>query len=313
MRLCSSLKFLATLSMLVGVGCDAGPGDGGPVRHAVVSDSSSGTLADMKGSAGSGGSGGGIPACVAPIDYHGGPVIQGTFNVYYIWYGNWSSNTAIDILTELASNIGGSPYYNINSTYKDSTGKAVANSVKYQSSIVDQYSHGATITDADVQSIVASAIAGKKLPNDANGAYFVLASQDVKESSGYCVDYCGFHNNATVAGVDVKYSFVGNPAQCPNVCMTMNTAVSPNGNVGADGMASVIAHELNGMATDPDKNAWYFDSDHFENADQCAWQFGSTVTQPNGSQANVTLGTRNFLLQENWVNNACGECAISYP
>jgi len=51
------------------------------------------------------------------INYHGGPVILGTTNVYYIWYGNWSGNTASTILTNLAQTIGGSPYFNINTTY----------------------------------------------------------------------------------------------------------------------------------------------------------------------------------------------------
>src|ERR1051326_6102965 len=51
------------------------------------------------------------------IKYHGGPVILVTTNVYYIWYGNWSGNTATTILTDLASSIGGSPYFNINVTY----------------------------------------------------------------------------------------------------------------------------------------------------------------------------------------------------
>ena len=30
------------------------------------------------------------------INYHGGPVMTGVPNVYYIWYGNWSGNTAVD-------------------------------------------------------------------------------------------------------------------------------------------------------------------------------------------------------------------------
>ena len=54
------------------------------------------------------------------ISYHGGPLMLGTPNVYYIWYGNWSTASGADataILTDLASNIGGSPYYNINTTY----------------------------------------------------------------------------------------------------------------------------------------------------------------------------------------------------
>src|ERR1700710_2309368 len=40
--------------------------------------------------------------------YHGGPVMPGTPSIHYIWYGNWSGNTATSILTDLASNIGGS-------------------------------------------------------------------------------------------------------------------------------------------------------------------------------------------------------------
>jgi len=27
------------------------------------------------------------------INYHGGPVMLGTVNVYYIWYGDWSGNS----------------------------------------------------------------------------------------------------------------------------------------------------------------------------------------------------------------------------
>ena len=51
------------------------------------------------------------------INYHGGPVMLGSTNVYYIWYGNWSGNSATSILTDLATNIGGSRYFNINTTY----------------------------------------------------------------------------------------------------------------------------------------------------------------------------------------------------
>ena len=51
------------------------------------------------------------------ISYHGGLLLLGTVNVYYIWYGNWTNNTATTILTDLASNIGGSPYFKINMTF----------------------------------------------------------------------------------------------------------------------------------------------------------------------------------------------------
>ena len=32
------------------------------------------------------------------IFYHGGPVMLGTVNAYYIWYGNWAGNSAQTIL-----------------------------------------------------------------------------------------------------------------------------------------------------------------------------------------------------------------------
>ena len=55
------------------------------------------------------GNGGGKPnrPGSSGISYHGGPVILGTTNVYYIWYGNWGTNTAKAILTDLANGIGG--------------------------------------------------------------------------------------------------------------------------------------------------------------------------------------------------------------
>src|SRR5215471_9662975 len=80
------------------------------------------------------------------IKYHGGPLILGTTNVYYIWYGNWSGNTATTILTDFANNIGGSPYFNINTTYSDGTGTAVTNAVTLAGSTTDNYSRGASLT-----------------------------------------------------------------------------------------------------------------------------------------------------------------------
>ena len=51
------------------------------------------------------------------ISYHGRPVILGTTNVYVIWYGSWpAASTTPSIITNLLSSIGGSPYFNINTT-----------------------------------------------------------------------------------------------------------------------------------------------------------------------------------------------------
>ena len=76
-------------------------------------------------------------------------------------------------------------------------------------------------------------------------------------------------------------------------------------------MASIIAHEVEEAASDPELNAWY-DTRGYENADKCAWTFGSTSNASNGAKYNMTLGGLNFLIQQNWVNASGGYCAKSY-
>src|ERR1700687_2651331 len=59
------------------------------------------------------------------ILYRGGPV-RGTApdgsnapNLYYVWYGAWDGNTALDILPDLAANIGGAPLCNNRNYHHD--------------------------------------------------------------------------------------------------------------------------------------------------------------------------------------------------
>jgi len=247
------------------------------------------------------------------ITYHGGPLLgvvgQPPVVAYYIWYGNWVGNTATLILTDLANNIGGSPYFNINTTYYNGSNAHVVNSVTFGGSTIDAYSHGTSLSDSAVQAVVSGAISSGLLPNNPNGVYFVLTSADVNESSGFCTSYCGWHTYGTIAGSNIKYSFVGNPDRCPSACAAQT--IGPNDNAGADGMASIIAHELEEAVTDPNINAWY-QGRYQENADKCAWTFGTTTTLPSGARYNMTLGSRNYLIQQNWVNALGGYCAKSY-
>jgi Phosphate-induced protein 1 conserved region len=248
------------------------------------------------------------------ITYHGGPVMLGTTKVYYIWYGNWAGDTTPTILTDLANSIGGSPYNNINTTYYQgtSTKSFVSNSVSFlgATSTADT-AYGKSLSDANIQSLVSDAISSGRLPKDTNGLYFVLTAKDVTASSGFCTQYCGWHTHATIAGSNIKYSFVGNPAtQCPAGCGV--NSPSPNGNGGADAMASILSHELVETVSDPDLNAWY-DRSGNENADKCAYTYGTTYTSANGAVANMKMGTRDYKIQQNWVNAAGGKCAKQYP
>lgn len=248
------------------------------------------------------GSHGGKPA---PILYHGGPVILGTTNTYVIWYGTWPASSTQPILTDLLSNVGGSPYFNINTTYYDGSGSHVSNSVHYAGSTVVSAPSGSTV---DQYSVVSGAINSGALPLDPNGVYFVLGSADIK-ANGFLTSWCGWHTQGNINGTAVKYAYVEDPSNGMSACAAQT--VSPNGNAPADAMGSVVTHELEESVTDPLLNAWY-DRQGNENADKCAWTFGATHTAVNGSKYNLTLGSRNYLIQQNWVNQGNGFCALSY-
>ncbi|MES2073151.1 MAG: hypothetical protein V4488_22550 [Pseudomonadota bacterium] len=246
------------------------------------------------------------------LTLQGGPVMTGPKNIYYIWYGaNWDA-TSKSVLTNLGQNIGGSPYFNINSTYYDTAGTHVQNVVNYISSTTDSGSLGTQLSDANIQTIVANAIGSGALPSDTNGVYFVLTDKNTNATSGFCTQYCGWHTHATIGGKDIKYAFVGNPeTQCAASCGA--NSPSPNNAPGADAMASVLAHELEEAVTDPDLNAWYALSNGMENGDKCAWNFGTTSTAANGATYNQTFGSMKYLIQQNWVIATTQQCAQHYP
>ena len=241
------------------------------------------------------------------IDYNGGPVLLGTTKVYYIWYGNWDASS-MTILSNLASNIGGSPYFNINTGYFDGTGASVSNSVSFAGSANDNYSRGTRLTDADIWLAVTNALSKGSLPIDSNGVYFVLTSGDV-HVTGFPRSVCGWHSQQIYNNTNIQFAFVGDPDPA-GLFNCAEQTVSPNANPGADAMANIIAHELEEAVTDPAGDAWY-DSDGNEIGDKCSWAFGATYAAMNGSKANMQLGGKDYLIQKNWVNAGGGYCALA--
>jgi hypothetical protein len=112
------------------------------------------------------------------INYWGGPVMVNGVNIYYIWYGNWSGNTATTILTDFANDIGGSPYFNINTTYYDGSNRHVQNSVtsvKYAGFTTDSYSQGTSLSDAQIQAGTLTRRSAVPISNTPSSAILTVA------------------------------------------------------------------------------------------------------------------------------------------
>jgi hypothetical protein len=240
---------------------------------------------------------------VTAMNYYGGPLIN-TPTIYIIWYGNWNRGNNTDtpqgqqIVRDWASSIGGTPHYMLN-TSLSVAGKPISGNVSFTPTANETTASGKTsLSDADIRTVVSDAVTSGRLPYNPDGVYFVITSSDVTASSGFCTQYCGWHTYGNISdGRKVRYSFVGNAARCINACAAQS-ASSPNGNPGVDGAVSVLTHELEEANTDPDINAW-LDARGYENADKCAWTFGSTQFLVNGAWANMTFGGRNWLIQRN--------------
>jgi len=252
-------------------------------------------------------------AASVKLPYQGGPVMLGTINVYYIWYGNWSSLNpgAIPLLEKFAANIGGSPYWNIQTTYFDSQGNHMSNSVSFKGSVTyPQFS--SSLLRTDIETIVVNTIKKKTLPLNTNGVYFVFTASDIDVNDagfGFCGQYCGWHDWTQLSGQYIKYAFV-----CPDGCSYQQPG--PNSNTGADGMANIIANLLEETATDPLGNAWRGSTAKnadAENAAICAGTFGATKGS-SGRKYNVNFGGTNFLIQQNFIltdTSGNGYCGLS--
>ena len=253
------------------------------------------------------------------IEYHNGRVLTGTQNVYLIWYGDWGARVYEQIvLADLVSGLGSSPYFQINQGYPESTGQAPNGALNYGGGGLDAYSHSATLTEADVADVIVNQFRTGGMVFDPRGIYVVLTSPDITLEDGathFCQTCCNLHGDSVYAGSSFTYVFVGHPERCPAGCATQfPNRISPNGDYAVDAMVSWLAAALSEVVTDPNNDAW-FDRYGLENAEKCEGTYGTTYTVTNQAgqvaQANIKLGYRDYLLQQNWVNGKKGHCSMS--
>jgi len=262
---------------------------------------------------------------------HGGPVLRTATNVVAVY---WGSSTIYpggpaagttgtkgqdgSLIGFFLRTLGGSPYFNINTSYTDASGAHIQNVVNYNgfwANNTNVPASGASVSDAQMLSMLQSGFNSGKIAYDPNTLYIIFSANGVNLGGGFGTQYCAYHThgnvNLTNGGTKtVLYSAM--PYNAGNgSCIAQTTG--PNGDP-ADPEVSVVAHETEETTTDMMANAW-FDNRGYENADKCAWTWGTTQTLANGAAYNLTLTengvSKHFLVQRNWIAPN-GGCAMSY-
>lgn len=252
---------------------------------------------------------------VGAVTYQPGGTIISEPNIYVIWYGNWeakscsarsgTSSTA-SIINDFLGNLGESAWNRINTTYYQiSHGKKtfVQLTGDVQGCTVDQNSQGLSLdgqTGPQIADVVDNALSTHVLKTDPNGVYVVLTASNVQVAD-FMTAFCAYHGAYDNGQATIKYAFIGDPSNNLGQCAPQ-VSTSPNGNPAADAMVSAIAHEFVEAVSDPEGLSWY-DQVGFENADKCAWSYGTATKAANGSFSNMTLGDRQYLVQQNVAAN----------
>eukprot|EP00249_Psilotum_nudum_P030433 c43043_g1_i1 orf=378-1409(+) len=268
------------------------------------------------------------------MQYHMGPVLTSNIRAYIIWYGSWKSTQKTVIrdflrsISKAARKPSVAQWWSTVQLYTDQTGANISKTVEIAGEHRDRYSHGKLLSRMSIQEVIRAAIGQNgSLPIDSKGGlYMVLSSEDVAMQD-FCQAVCGFHyfTFPSIVGYTLPYAWIGNSAaQCPELCaypfavpsyMTGMTPLKPpNGDMGIDGMISVIGHELAELSSNPLINAWYAGDDPTaptEIADLCEGIYGSggggsymgsVLTDGMGASYNINgVRRRKYLLQ--WVWN----------
>jgi hypothetical protein len=264
------------------------------------------------------------PSSNTGIYYHGGTVITTATKVVAIYWGNpgyqnlptGSGIGTADgtLIGSFLRSLGGSPYFNINTTYYDASGTRVINAVTYTGYWNTSGTYAAppsTASDANMIDLIRNGIANGRIAYDPNTVYAIFTGSGVNLGGGFGTQYCAYHTRGALQdGRVFYYAAMPYNQQYPSGCTSGYT--SPNADVAANAEVNTLAHEIEETTTDARGDAW-FDRRGYENADKCAWTWGTTKTATNGGVYNMQLGDgKYYLVQRNWVNAGSGGCAVSY-
>lgn len=264
--------------------------------------------------------------------YSGGPV-PGTAG---------AAGTDGSLIGHFLRNIGGTPHWNINTTYFQNRGtniEYINNTMGYSgywaanqpltigTQTFNPPVSGEIVSQTRMALLIEQGFASGALTYDPSTLYMIFTGPGVNLGGGFSktnLQYCAWHSAYhTPDGRIVQYSAMpydadftpAHRADNRGFCVPQNGA--PNGDVGADGTVSAMTHEIEETATDPvslwDKKFFYgwYDVTFGENADKCAYTWGPRIFATPTGLYNIVVGGKPFLVQQNWSNVKPEGCTMA--
>eukprot|EP01037_Dinobryon_pediforme_P023007 gene23007-24336_t len=250
-----------------------------------------------------------------------GQVMTSPIVLFNIYIGDFDSNATLrrtrNLTDYFAAHIGSSPWYSALSSYYQvvlGTVQNASNSATFARSMSIP-SPGPTqtpyrISDRNISQALRTIItsnSGLLRQNNVfvfifRGDYSVTAS----DGSQWGRDWCSYHSSIYFGrqGASVGYAVIGEASLAAagsaarSNCLQLPVAVAsnpPNGNLGADNLASPYAFSLFGIVTNFLGNAWTFPANAYPQQNPCCGSFGPV---PSGVNYNMVLGCKRFLVQE---------------
>ncbi|XP_071725676.1 protein EXORDIUM-like 2 [Rutidosis leptorrhynchoides] len=262
------------------------------------------------------------------LTYHKGELLKGPLTVNLVWYGKFTPiqrSIIVDFLQSLNT---------IKSTTKIATPLP---SVSSWWKTTEKYHNGSSALVVGKQILDENYSLGKNLKNyhlrylatkvaQPNSINLVLTAKEVGVE-GFCMSRCGTHGSTKLISNGnrmVAYGWVGNSeTQCPGQCAwpfhqpiygpQSPPLVSPNGDVGVDGMVINLATVLAGAVTNPFNKGYYQGpaTAPLEAVSACTGMFGSgaypgyagqvLVDKTTGASYNAHgLNGREYLVPAMW-------------
>lgn len=263
------------------------------------------------------------------LAYHNGPVMHTnkTYAIYWEPAGYTVSSGYQSIINGFFGNVAAdnnktsNVYYSDTQYYDNTNGFILYNSTfggfyvdaspLPPSGCTDSYTPSACLSDAQIQTEIATDITAAGWSPSSTSMFFMLTAKGIGScySSSSCAfsQYCAYHSSF---GTGTGLTIYANMPYADTVPAACDAGQHPN-NDDADATINVTSHEHNEAITDYGGSAWY-DRRGYENGDKCAWNFGTALgsTGGAGTQYNQVIGTGKYYLQQEWSNKSSG-CVLT--